>query len=176
MADTDVKTLDYLGLAETPQQQGAKLDQSSVDLSHQQQQQSSLPPLLAELAMMKNNNRFRSYSVNAKEQYAEDDEGYGPYSQVPSGTMTPSAAATAAQLAATQAQIHQHNLAVQAFANQASVSRPRARTAGVLETPPQRSSIRNYLATPSRLDHSISASDLRIAEGTSTRNCLRRFR
>lgn len=165
LADTDVKTLDYLGLAETPQQQGAKLDQSSVDLSHQQQQQSSLPPLLAELAMMKNNNRFRSYSVNAKEQYAEDDEGYGPYSQVPSGTMTPSAAATAAQLAATQAQIHQHNLAVQAFANQASVSRPRARTAGVLETPPQRSSIRNYLATPSRLDHSISASDLRIAEG-----------
>lgn len=169
LADTDVKTLDYLGLAETPQQQIAQMDQSSVDLSHQQQQQqqqsSALPPLLAELAMMKNNNRFRSYSVNAKEQYAEDDEGYGPYSQVPSGTMTPSAAATAAQLAATQAQIHQHNLAVQAFASQASVNRPRARTAGVLETPPQRSSIRNYLATPSRLDHSISASDLRIAEG-----------
>lgn len=162
-----MKTLDYLGLAETPQQARATLARPSVEvLMQQQQQQSTLPPLLAELAMMKNNNRFRSYSVNAKEKYAEDDEEeYGThYSQLPSGTLTPSAAATAAQLAATQAQIHQHNLAVQAFANHASASRPRARTAGVLDTPPQRSSIRNYLATPSRLDNSISAADLRISE------------
>lgn len=117
--------------------------------------------------MMKNNSRFRSYSVNAKEKYAEDDEEEyaNHYSQLPSGTLTPSAAATAAQLAATQAQIHQHNLAVQAFANHASVNRPRARTAGILDTPAQRSSIRNYLATPSRLDNSISAADLRISEG-----------
>ncbi|OKL61147.1 hypothetical protein UA08_03588 [Talaromyces atroroseus] len=166
-ADSDVKTLDYLGLAETPQH--TSLTHSSVEalLQQQQQQQSSLPPLLAELAMIKSNNRFRSYSVNAKEKYAEDDEEYGSsYPQVPSGTLTPSAAATAAQLAATQAQIHQHNLAVQAFANHASASRPRARTAGILDTPPQRSSIRNYLATPSRLDNSISAADLGIAEGS----------
>ncbi|KAH8696091.1 putative RNA binding protein Jsn1 [Talaromyces proteolyticus] len=168
LADTDVKTLDYLGLAETPQQPGSSYGPSSVEalLQQQQQQSSALPPLLAELAMMKNNNRFRSYSVNAKEKYAEDDEEYGAsYPQVPSGTLTPSVAATAAQLAATQAQIHQHNLAVQAFANHASASRPRARTAGVLDTPPQRSSIRSYLATPSRLENSISAADLRIAEG-----------
>lgn len=166
LADTDVKTLDYLGLAETPQRTGVTLTHSSVDVLMQQQQQqpSTLPPLLAELAMMKSNNRFRSYSVNAKEKYAEDDEEYGgPYTQLPSGTLTPSAAATAAQLAATQAQIHQHNLAVQAFANQAA-SRPRARTAGVLDAPPQRSSIRNYLATPSRLDSSISVADLHISE------------
>lgn len=167
--DTDVKTLDYLGLAETPQHAGSGLSRTSVEalLQQQQQQTPALPPLLAELAMMKNNNnRFRSYSVNAKEQYAEDDEEYGAqYPQVPSGTLTPSAAATAAQLAATQAQIHQHNLAVQAFANHASASRPRARTAGILDTPPQRSSIRNYLATPSRLDNSISAAELGISEG-----------
>lgn len=163
LADADVKTLDYLGLAETPQQPGSYAVEA---LLQQQQQSSALPPLLAELAMLKNNNRFRSYSVNAKEKYAEDDEEYGSaYPQVPSGTMTPSAAATAAQLAATQAQIHQHNLAVQAFANHASASRPRARTAGVLDTPSQRSSIRNYLATPSRLENSISAAELRIAEG-----------
>lgn len=168
LADSDVKTLDYLGLAETPQHYTSSLAQSSVEalLQQQQQQQSTLPPLLAELAMIKNNNRFRSYSVNAKEKYAEDDDEYGSsYPQVPSGTLTPTAAATAAQLAATQAQIHQHNLAVQAFANHASASRPRARTAGILDTPPQRSSIRNYLATPSRLDNSISAADLGIAEG-----------
>ncbi|KAF7121745.1 hypothetical protein CNMCM5793_009298 [Aspergillus hiratsukae] len=170
LADTDVKTLDYLGLAETPQQARANIVRSSVDVllqqQEQQQQASALPPLLAELAMMKNNNRFRSYSVNAKEKYADDEdlEYATRYSQIPSGTVTPSAAATAAQLAATQAQIHQHNLAVQAFANHASVNRPRARTAGVLEAPPQRSSIRNYLATPSRLENSFSAADLHIAE------------
>ncbi|PGH13229.1 hypothetical protein AJ79_03787 [Helicocarpus griseus UAMH5409] len=171
LADADVKTLDYLGLAETPQQARAQLARPSVDQfmqqQHQQQPSSTLPPFLADLVMMnKNSNRFRSYSVNAKEKYAEDDEeAYGPhYSGVPSGTLTPSAAATAAQLAATQAQIHQHNLAVQAFANHASASRPRARTAGVLDTPPQRSSIRNYLATPSRLDNSLSVADLHISE------------
>jgi protein JSN1 len=165
LADADVKTLDYLGLAETPQQPGSYAVEALLQ-QQQQQQSSALPPLLAELAMLKNNNRFRSYSVNAKEKYAEDDEEYGSaYPQVPSGTMTPSAAATAAQLAATQAQIHQHNLAVQAFANHASANRPRARTAGVLDTPSQRSSIRSYLATPSRLENSISAAELRIAEG-----------
>ncbi|EKV04480.1 RNA binding protein Jsn1, putative [Penicillium digitatum] len=168
LADTDVKTLDYLGLAETPQQGMASLTRPSMEVLMQQQQQqaSALPPLLAELAMMKNNNRFRSYSVNAKEKYADDEdlEYESRYSQLPSGTLTPTAAATAAQLAATQAQIHQHNLAVQAFASHASVSRPRARTAGILEAPPQRSSIRNYLATPSRLDNSFSAADLQIPE------------
>ncbi|KAJ5674255.1 hypothetical protein N7462_009694 [Penicillium macrosclerotiorum] len=167
LTDSDVKTLDYLGLAETPQQARATLARPSMEaLMQQQQQASALPPLLAELAMMKNNNRFRSYSVNAKEKYADDEdmEYESRYSQIPSGTLTPSAAATAAQLAATQAQIHQHNLAVQAFASHASVSRPRARTAGILEAPPQRSSIRNYLATPSRLDNSFSAADLQIAE------------
>ncbi|KAL4960971.1 putative RNA binding protein Jsn1 [Aspergillus stella-maris] len=167
LTDSDVKTLDYLGLAETPQQARANLVRPDLLLQQQQQQQtSSLPPLLAELAMIKNNSRIRSYSVNAKEKYADDEdlEYENRYSQLPSGTITPSAAATAAQLAATQAQIHQHNLAVQAFASHATVNRPRARTAGILEAPPQRSSIRNYLATPSRLENSFSAADLNIAE------------
>ena len=169
LADTDVKTLDYLGLAETPQQARANYGRPPMDVllqQQQQEQQAALPPLLAELAMMKNNNRIRSYSVNAKEKYADDEEYDYDNQQplAPSGTLTPSAAATAAQLAATQAQIHQHNLAVQAFANHASVSRPRARTAGILETPPQRSSIRNYLATPSRLDSSFNAADMNVPE------------
>lgn len=172
LADADVRTLDYLGLAETPQQARATLVRPSAEMlmQHQQQQQQqqqgpSFPPMLAELTMLNRGNRFRSYSVNAKEKYAEDEEEFGDhYSGMPSGSMTPSAAATAAQLAATRAQIHQHNLAVQAFANQASASRPRARTAGVLDTPPQRSAIRNYLATPSRLDNSLTAADIRIAE------------
>ncbi|KAJ5655805.1 hypothetical protein N7507_007755 [Penicillium longicatenatum] len=165
LTDSD-RTLDYLGLAETPQSARASLARPSMEALLQQQQQHApgLPGLLADMAMMKNNNRFRSYSVNAKEKYADDEdmEYESRYSQLPSGTLTPSAAATAAQLAATQAQIHQHNLAVQAFASHASVSRPRARTAGILEAPPTRSSIRNYLATPSRLDSSFNAEDLMV--------------
>ncbi|KAJ6086093.1 hypothetical protein N7486_010374 [Penicillium sp. IBT 16267x] len=165
LTDSD-RTLDYLGLAETPQSARASLARPSMEALLQQQQQHApgLPGLLADMAMMKSNNRFRSYSVNAKEKYADDEdmEYESRYSQLPSGTLTPSAAATAAQLAATQAQIHQHNLAVQAFASHASVSRPRARTAGILEAPPTRSSIRNYLATPSRLDNSFNAEDLMV--------------
>ncbi|KAJ5088300.1 hypothetical protein N7456_011916 [Penicillium angulare] len=165
LTDSD-RTLDYLGLAETPQTSRATLSRPSMEALMQQQQQQAqgLPGLLADMAMIKSNNRFRSYSVNAKEKYADDEdmEYENRYSQLPSGTLTPTAAATAAQLAATQAQIHQHNLAVKAFAANASVNRPRARTAGILEAPPTRSSIRNYLATPSRLDNSFNADDLML--------------
>ncbi len=162
LADADVRTLDYLGLAETPQQTRATLAAPTMDSL------SAMQPFLTDLdGLNKSLNRFRSYSVNAKEKYAEDEEEElqlgDRYSAHHSGSLTPSAATAAAALAATQAQIHQHNLAVQAFANQASASRPRARTAGVLDSPPQRS-LRNYLATPSRLDNSISAADLRMVE------------
>ena len=106
-------------------------------------------------------NRFRSYSVNAKEKYAEDEEDdYG------SGNLTPYETQQAQlhmQLAATNAAIQQHNLAVQAFANQASSNRPRARTAGVLESPTSRL-LRNYYPTASRLDNSINASDMGMSE------------
>lgn len=156
LADTDVRTLDYLGLAETPRQSQATIVQSNM-------QRHSIQPFISELAGFKNANRFRSYSVNAKEKYAEDedDDFYqnAQYSGQQSGAMTPLDATTAAALAATQAQIHQHNLAVQAFANQATGTRPRARTAGVLESPLRSFGRNSYLATPSRLDRSVNAAD-----------------
>ncbi|KAL9009617.1 MAG: hypothetical protein Q9173_005371 [Seirophora scorigena] len=162
LTDTDVKTLDYLGLAETPRQSQANLFQPGM-------QRLSIQPFIGELAGYKNANRFRSYSVNAKEKYAEDEgEDYypnGQYSGQQSGAMTPLDATTAAALAATQAQIHQHNLAVQAFANAATGTRPRARTAGVLESPLGSIGRNNYLATPSRLDRSMTAADLGLANG-----------
>ncbi|KAL8953580.1 MAG: hypothetical protein Q9222_000575 [Ikaeria aurantiellina] len=162
LTDTDVKTLDYLGLAETPRQSQATLVQPNL-------QRLSIQPFIGELAGLKNANRFRSYSVNAKEKYAEDeDEDYyqnGQYSGQHSGAMTPMDATTAAALAATQAQIHQHNLAVQAFANQATGTRPRARTAGVLESPLRSIARNNYLATPSRLDRSMNAADFGLTPG-----------
>lgn len=124
----------------------------------QQQQIAGLPQLLAELNGLNNNpNRFRSYSVNATERYAEDDEDAysGPYSGLNSGTLTPTAATL-------QAQIHQHNLAVQAFANHASANRPRARTAGVLDAVPQRTALRSYLGGPSRFENGINATGLSL--------------
>ena len=130
LADSDVKTLDYLGLAETtPRQNQANLSQPGL-------QSLQLQPYLNDLAGMNRNlSRLRSFSVNAKEKYADDeDEQYlqnGAYSGQNSGIMTPMDAA----LAQTRAQIHHHNLAVQAFASQASANRPRARTAGVLDSP-----------------------------------------
>ena len=158
--DSDVKTLDYLGLAETPRQAQATMVQPNL-------QRLSVQPFISELAGYKNANRFRSYSVNAKEKYAEeeDDEYYqnGQYSGQPSGTITPLEASAAAALAATQAQIHQHNLAVQAFANQASANRPRARTAGVLDSPLRSLARTSYLSTPSRLDNSMTAADFGVA-------------
>ena len=162
LADTDVKTLDYLGLAETPRQSQATLAQPGI-------QRLSIQPFISELAGYRNANRFRSYSVNAKEKYAEeeDDDYYqnGQYSGQPSGAITPLDPSAAAALAATQAQIHQHNLAVQAFANQASGTRPRARTAGVLESPLRSLGRNSYLGTPSRLDKSMTPADFSLTSG-----------
>ncbi|KAI9718657.1 MAG: hypothetical protein M1828_006592 [Chrysothrix sp. TS-e1954] len=156
LADSDVKTLDYLGLVDGPQQTRSMEAGSQESLSRRA---SAVPSILANLSSLNRANRFRSYSVNAKEKYAADeDEEQGNYSPYYSGTITPSPQAAAAALAATQAQIHQHNLDVQAFANQASSSRPRARTAGVLDSPSSRM-WRSYMPTPSRLYASSTASD-----------------
>ncbi|QSZ30021.1 hypothetical protein DSL72_004539 [Monilinia vaccinii-corymbosi] len=146
--DNEIRTLDYLGLAETPQPPRAQL----------------VNPLLANLVdITRQSNRFRSYSVNAKEKYAEDEEDdeYG------SGTMTPyehQQAQLQMQMAATNAAIQQHNLAVQQYASQASASRPRARTAGVLDSPNTSRLLRDYYPSASRLGNTITASDLREAE------------
>ena len=154
LTDTDVKTLDYLGLAETPRQPQVNLVQPGM-------QRMSIQPFLNDMAgLNKNLNRFRSYSVNAKEKYAsEGEEDYlpnGGYSGQQSGVMTPMDAA----IAQTNAQIIHHNLAVQAFASQASANRPRARTAGVLDSPLRTSAgPLRYLARPPQVSSSALSTD-----------------
>ncbi|KAK4151514.1 hypothetical protein C8A00DRAFT_17084 [Chaetomidium leptoderma] len=146
-AETDVhmRTLDYLGLAETPQPVRAQL---------------ATPPYIPNYAdFSKAATRFRSYSVNNKDKYADDEED--DYDADPVLMMENHYAQLQDQLAATNAAIHNHNLAVQAFATQAS--RPRARTAGVLETPASRL-LRNYLPTPSRLDNSFTAAEIQMPD------------
>lgn len=106
--------------------------------------------------------RFRSYSVNHKDKYQDDDYdndvevGYEPDSIQSQYELIQH------QLAATQAAINEHNAAVQALQSQAAIGRPRARTVGgVLDSPsPSRLMRGNYFPTPSRLDNSITAADL----------------
>lgn len=145
--DNEIRTLDYLGLAETPQPPRAQM----------------VNPLLANLVdMNRQANRFRSYSVNAKEKYAEDEEE-DDYEPGPMNPYEHQQAQLQMQMAATNAAIQQHNLAVQQYASQASASRPRARTAGVLDSPNTSRLLRDYYPA-SRLGNAITASELREVE------------
>jgi protein JSN1 len=157
------RTLDYLGLVDTPQTSRATLARpSGLDTLMEGQRAAAMQPFITDLAgMQRNLNRIRSYSVNAKEKYAadEEEEEGQMYSGQPSGTATPSANSVGA-LAAAQASATAHALAVAAYASSMTPSRPRARTAGVLDSPPV-NRLKNYLATPSKLDAMTSAADLR---------------
>lgn len=154
-ADGDAKTLDYLGLVDSPQPSAR--DVPDVTPGN---------PLVAQLAALndlkKNANRLRSYSVNAKERYDEyNDDGTMPLES--SSAYAASAGqfsnGTPAHASVVQEAVRQHNLDVQLFAQLANASRPRARTAGMLESPSSRV-LRSYLPTPSRLDNSMSTADL----------------
>jgi protein JSN1 len=145
MSDSGVRTLDYLGLAEPPQQ-------SKIDALRQDD--SSYPDVLG--FGMRNSSRFRSFSVNTSSKYPHEnlDSSNNSFPLFQSGTLTPSAAAALeAEYEMVQEKVRLHNQAVQAFAVNASAARPRARTAGLVETP-QRTSLRNFVQQP------IDASDL----------------
>ncbi|KAM7200271.1 protein JSN1 [Rhypophila sp. PSN 637] len=145
--DVHMRTLDYLGLAETPQPPHAQLATPYM------------PPNFADLT--KAANRFRSYSVNNKDKYADEDEDDLDVEAM----METHYAQIQDQLAATNAAIQQHNLAVRAYmgVGQALSSRPRARTAGVLDTPASHM-MRSYFPQPSRLDNSITAAEIRMPD------------
>ncbi|EPE07310.1 pumilio domain-containing protein [Ophiostoma piceae UAMH 11346] len=143
-----MRTLDYLGLAETPQPVRATLATPYIP-NYQE-----FPGLAS---------RFRSYSVNNKDKYQDDEDDYedDAYASYPADYAAVQGHLQE-QFNATQAAIHHHNLAVQAFATQA-ISRPRARTAGVLDAPGSR--LRGgYIPTPSRLDSTMTAADIQLPE------------
>ena len=74
LADTDVRTLDYLGLVDTPQQTRASLGQSEA--MYNSGNAGLQPAAIAELLNRNNQlaNRFRSYSVNNKDRYDDEEE------------------------------------------------------------------------------------------------------
>ena len=147
--DASMRTLDYLGLADTPQPVHATLAKPTptIDPVVEGQRAAALQPFIGDMSgLHRNLNRFRSYSVNAKEQYEEDEEEdelqYGNHS----GQITPSTSA------ASSAMMH-------SAVARMTASRPRSRTTGILESPPVRT-LKNYVTTPSRLDSITNASDL----------------
>ncbi|KAI9166855.1 RNA binding [Paramyrothecium foliicola] len=142
-SDVHMRTLDYLGLAETPQPPRAQL----------------ATPYMPSLDFAKQASRFRSYSVNNKDKYADEED----YDTDEAHLESQYAAALQDQLAATNAAIHSHNLAVQAFVNQASATRPRARTAGVLDTPGSRL-MRTYLSGGQNAPGSLTPTEIRLQD------------
>ncbi|KAK5236549.1 hypothetical protein LTR47_002500, partial [Exophiala xenobiotica] len=157
MSDSGVRTLDYLGLVETPQQSRIN------ELRHEMEdpgrgQDSGLSDVLNNLNM-RNASRFRSFSVNAEPKFGQEsqDAGYPAYQ---SGALTPSAAAALeAEYERVQEKVRLHNQAVQAFAVNASAARPRARTAGLVETP-QRTSLRNLVLPNAELSFDMQGKGL----------------
>ncbi|KAL5614799.1 hypothetical protein BROUX41_004888 [Berkeleyomyces rouxiae] len=108
-----MRTLDYLGLAETPQPTLAT------------------PIYLEHIDDNIRGNRFRSYSVNNKDKYDDKEDAMDEAMMLQS-----QAQELQERIIATHTAITHHNMAVQALASQAPfLTRPRARTAGVLDTP-----------------------------------------
>ncbi|RMD42218.1 hypothetical protein DV735_g2906, partial [Chaetothyriales sp. CBS 134920] len=144
MTDTGVRTLDYLGLAETPQP-GRAEPLRSVEDGLIEVAQGRAPDALSSFNL-RNASRFRSFSVNTQQpRYGIDglENGTSGFPLLQNGQLTPSAAAALeAEYEAVQEKVRLHNQAVQAFAVNASAARPRARTAGIVETP-QRKSLRS---------------------------------
>lgn len=156
MTEAGARTLDYLGLAETPQP-------SRVDpLRPSDETADSRADPLANFHLRNSSNRFRSFSVNTQLQpYNIDDLENAGYYQ--NGSLTPhAAAALEAEYQAVQEKVRLHNQAVQAFTRNASAARPRARTAGLVETP-QRTSLRTYVQGVG-LEDSPATSELKLHE------------
>lgn len=139
------KTLDYLGLVDTPQPARATLAPSSIEILLENQRNA--------ISQNINNNRFRSYSVNASSKYEDDLEGPAYPPGLYSGTLTPT---QDPETLALMEEVRLHNAQVEAFkANFENVTRPRARTAGVLDAPTRFA--RNH--GPSRLESTYTAAD-----------------
>ena len=143
-----MRTLDYLGLADTPQPSHATLAKASIDSVVEGQRAATLQSFIGDMTgLHRNLNRFRSYSVNAKEKYAEEEEEEDELQYVNhSGQHTPSTATSQGALL--------HSAAYKSIA----ASRPRSRTTGILESPVR--SMKSYVTTPSRLDTITNASEL----------------
>lgn len=135
--DDPGRTLDYLGLAETPATEQSLMSEPDSAMAS--------AAFLTSFAN-KQSNRFRSFSVNTQAKFPPQSQDIGTqsFAQTTSGTMTPTqSAALEAEYEAIQERVRMHNKAVQEYAVNATAARPRARTAGLVDTP-QRSALRKF--------------------------------
>lgn len=147
--DNHIKTLDYLGLAETPQQSRAQL----------------ATPYIPNINDLKKASRIRSYSVNNQDKYAEDEEAYDE-AELLYASYAQRAAELTNEIAATNAAIQHHNMTVQglaAYANQSS-NRPRARTVAGIMDPPSMRMLNQYYTPGAHLDPSLVPAEIRLQE------------
>ncbi|KAK6348231.1 hypothetical protein TWF718_006041 [Orbilia javanica] len=156
-----MRTLDYLGLADPPVTRINTVPLGYASMAEAQraiqipQQQLMTDPA----TLQRNLTRLRSYSVNAKEKYAEDEEEeLNREYDARSGNVTPNSVAAIVQ--AQQAQL-QAQVSMAYGGGNFTANRPRARTAGILDSPAPRT-MKSYMTTPSRLGDSISASDMGV--------------
>lgn len=134
---TPIKTLDYLGLAETPTPPRPLMSMANLT----SQGAAAAGPYLSDVASLRRDpNRIRSYSVNAKERY--DDE-----------------ADDQDEVEGFQDRSSAHFGYNELYRPGQTPSRPRSRTAGVLDSPP---SLRSNKFAPmhSHMENSVTAADL----------------
>lgn len=133
---TPIKTLDYLGLAETPTPPRPLMNMAGM-LQHGTAETPYLPDLSS---LQRAPNRVRSYSVNAKERY--DNE----YEEDEVNDIR-------------QAEGSMSFGYDDPYRNSNTPSRPRSRTAGVLESPPA-ARINKFAPMHSHLEKSVTAAEL----------------
>ncbi|CCG82014.1 putative RNA binding protein Jsn1 [Taphrina deformans PYCC 5710] len=132
---TPIKTLDYLGLAETPTPPRPLMNLSNLGLPAAG---SSLPFVPDLSGMRRDPNRIRSYSVNAKEKYDHEYED---------------ADHDDAAMAAESTNFAYNEL------YRGTPSRPRSRTAGVLDSPPS-ARVNKFAPMHSHMEHSVTAAEI----------------
>ncbi len=135
---TPIKTLDYLGLADTPTP--PRTFGHLPKFAPQASTMSSSSYLPDSPVLRRDANRIRSYSVSAKEKY--ETEYHDDYTSPSQDHLTST---------------YSYNTIV--HRNAQSPSRPRSRTAGILDSPPSTRS-NKYLPMQSHMENSITAADM----------------
>lgn len=150
-SDVHMRTLDYLGLAGTPQPPRASMATMAQP----------------SLNFLKQANRIRSYSVNNKDVHADEypEDGYETDTLGMDGPQYVSQMhdKLAQEVAANNAAIRYHNLQVQALNDQRSATRRRAHTTNVLDRPGAHL-MTHYFANEMPTIPSLGGSSLRMQE------------
>ena len=152
MNDSSIRTLDYLGLVETPQ--SSKVTPST----YVQPNMSNGFRNLAFDSGSRSASRQRSVSVNTPGLHIDEteDPASNAYLYNSRALASSAAAAIEAEFEMVHEKVRQHNYAVQEFERKKSAARPRSSTAGIIEAP-QRQLYRSTIKAPSPIPSEYSS-------------------